>query len=146
MANTTDKTATGKGTSGARAESGPNLPKFPIRTTMPAELLRHDISDEELDMLDASKRDTLREAAWGFFGLGGGFVFSAARNIHATYISDKAVPLTGVDLIEVVACFAAFAIGITLAVICYRRSSVGGSLAARIRARTSSHSSGGASG
>ena len=144
MANVMDKTATGKGIAGVGAESGSNLTKFPIRTTMPAELLRHDISDEELDMLDASKRDTLREAAWGFFGLGGGFVFSAARNIHATYISDKPVPLTGVDLIEVIACFASVAIGITLAIICWRRGGVGGSLAARIRARTSSHSSGGA--
>lgn len=97
-------------------------------------------------MLDASKRDTLREAAWGFFGLGGGFVFSAIRNVHAAYISDKPVPLIIVDLIEVVACFAALAIGLTLTVICYRRSGTGGSLAAKIRARTSDDRGGGHNG
>lgn len=58
---------------------------FTISTTVPDELLRHDISDEELDLLCETRRDNIWEGLWIATGLALGGVPSTIPAV-LTYV------------------------------------------------------------
>lgn len=49
-------------------------PEYNIARTLPDELLRHDISDEELDMLCGSRTGGIREGMWAAIGTTAGAI------------------------------------------------------------------------
>ena len=72
----------------------------PIRTTMPDEILRHEISDEELGMLGATRKDYTVELAYVLLGAVLGSIMPTLRHIYGSYLAKEIVPLSGFDFIE----------------------------------------------
>ena len=64
-----------------------------IRTTMPDELLRHDISDEELEALAETRRDHLWEGMWVSLGSAIGFLPTTIISIYSAYVADEKTPI-----------------------------------------------------
>lgn len=74
---------------------------IPIETTRPERLLRHNISDEDLEMLAGLRREGLSEVFWGLFGAS---IVSLPPSIAAlvdTYSSSPPAPLTVLHLVEI---------------------------------------------
>jgi uncharacterized membrane protein len=71
---------------------------------MPDEVLRHNISDEELTMLADARRDNIWEGMWVALGSTVGFLPSAVSTIYA-YIKMENYALPGLDLIQLVLFF-----------------------------------------
>lgn len=111
----------------------PPGPGLTIRRTAPDELLRHDISDEELDMLCDSRRDNLSEGMWACIGGALGGVPSAIPALVHYWNSTTPMPLS--DLLQIIVFAVAGAIGFVLWHICSSRSGRATSLQAEIRNR-----------
>lgn len=77
---------------------------FNIRTTLPDELLRHNISDEELTMMSDSKRDNIWEGMWVAIGSTIGFLPSGVSILFA-FSSDESYRMTGLELAQVILFF-----------------------------------------
>jgi len=102
---------------GSREHGESGWHAIPIRTTHPDELLRHDISDEELEMLGENKKSFFHEFMWAALTGAIGSGPAATHNIHSAFFATPASALTAFELIEIViffgfvilACFAAVA-------------------------------------
>jgi hypothetical protein len=121
------------------AESGGGADKIPIRTTLPDELLRHNISDEELDMLGETKRSFFHEFMWATITGALGAAPAAIHDLGEAYVSTPAKPLSGFELFEVIVFFG-FAILAIFSGIMVRQETIKdpSSLKEKIRARTRS--------
>jgi hypothetical protein len=121
-------------TSASGAGSG-----YAVRTTLPDELLRHDISDEELDQLGDTQRGFFHEAMWSCIAGAVGASWGAIDALHEAYWATPAVPISlyGVWEIVVFAVFTAFA---AFCVFMVRRERTRPAIALKekIRARTRS--------
>ena len=86
-----------------------------IRTSQPDSLLRHNISDEQLEMLADLKREGLTEAGFAGVGVAGGALVPAADAILTAYVDKPAEALSVVGLINVIL----FAGGVLVAGFCF---------------------------
>lgn len=107
---------------------------YSIKRTMPDELIRHDISDEELDMLCDGRKDSAWEAMWVALGLSCG---ALPGSISAVMFYLDKQEITAVNLVTLLICVAAIVLSLALFLICQGRSGISRSLKARIRGRTS---------
>lgn len=80
---------------------------YTIKRTQPDEIVRHDISDEELTTLSDTKRGGLWEAMWIALGMSAGFAETAVSAIVDSYSSDKVQPLSVGDQAQVIIFFCA---------------------------------------
>lgn len=81
---------------------------------MPDKLVRHDISDEELDLLDASKSDNLTDAMWTLVGICMGAIPSSLAALWESFSPEINTPLSPFDLFQVIVAFAAGAVAFAL--------------------------------
>lgn len=109
---------------------------YKIERTGPDVLLRHDISDEELEKLADTKRDYLWEGKWVALGVCLGAVKACFDALSGAYISDPSVPLAIGGLIQVVIFFASAAAFGILWHVMKRKTSAASDLATAIRERT----------
>ena len=120
--------------SGPRFHSEPNR-LYKISLSQPDEIVRHDISDEELQMLSDLKRNWMMEAFWGFLGAALGAAKGGFSALFTAYGEGKASPMPTGDLFEVILFFVCFALGGLLLVVSLSRSSRTGKLVNKIRDR-----------
>jgi hypothetical protein len=107
---------------------------YTIACTMPDQLLRHNISDEELDMLCEGRRDNVWEGMWVAIGLLVGSLPSAANALWK--YDPKSPTLALVDLIQIVIFFISLVMAGVLCSIVVRRGRAVTKKEAEIRART----------
>lgn len=109
----------------------------PIVTTQPDRILRHNISDEELDMLVTGKSDSARE----IFLLASGGVLGAVTQGLSTilkyYRTKEGEPnnLGTADFISVIVLFSCLVLAVALFAVSNARAKQTKSLVDRIRAR-----------
>lgn len=115
---------------------------YRVSRTVPDELLRHDISDEELDVLVDVRRDYLWEGMWAAGGIAAGSGKSAIESLYAAYGASPATPLTAGAQFEVTVFFVALASFGLLAYMLKNKSKVATALARTIRERTKHRVSG----
>ena len=75
---------------------------YSVVRTHPDELLRHDISDEELEALCNMKRGPLYEGKWTAIGLFIGGLPQTIQAIYSAYIIDEKVAISMWDLTAIV--------------------------------------------
>lgn len=107
----------------------------PVVTSRPNHILRHDISDEELEMLCESKSDFVTEFIW--VGLGGmlGSLPTTFVSLMGYSASTTALPAT--DLIQILIFFLSLGIVIVAAVVAINRGRRSKDLRTAIRDRSS---------
>ena len=76
--------------------------QYKISTTKPDNLRRHDISDEELEMLSGESRDGLSEAFWAFVGVVLGALPSACQAFYRAFWAVPRIPLSITHLVEII--------------------------------------------
>ena len=106
----------------------------PVVTSRPNHILRHDISDEELEMLCESKSDFVTEFIW--VGLGGmlGSLPTTFVSLMGYSASTTALPAT--DLIQILIFFLSLGIVIVAAVVAINRGRRSKDLRTAIRDRS----------
>ena len=114
---------------------GDEAGKIAIRTTSPAEVLRHNISDEELDMLAGTKRENLDPFMWAMFSLATGALPAVIVAVYKAYWSSDATPLALVDLFQIVMVVAGLSMGLVALFVKQRRSVVANELVTKIRSQ-----------
>lgn len=102
---------------------------------MPTALRRHNISDEELEMLKTSNRDGLSEAFWAFAGAGIAGIPSTIVSLGDAYAREVTVPLSGLNLFGVIVTLICVALAIAIKVIDVKRGTRAGNLIEEIRNR-----------
>lgn len=110
--------------------------RLSIFTTQPARILRHNISDEELDMLCEGRRDFVLEFLWIAIGT---FVGSSPTALSALvdYFSETSTQQIPLDeLAQIVLFFVGLVSTITLGIVSFNRGRRAKSLQAQIRDRT----------
>jgi hypothetical protein len=110
-------------------------PPVQILTTQPAQLLRHNISDEELAMLGATNRDGLSEALWGFVGAAIALFSPVAEALWKAYIETPSTGLTILHLFEVAAFIGTSSVAITIWVVSSSRGKRAQEIISDIRGR-----------
>ncbi len=111
-------------------------PRTPsIRTTQPEELIRHNISDEELEMLKDTNRDGLNELFWGCVGAALASLPPACESLLKAYHETPAVPITIAHQAEIIIFVVTTAVAIVLLVISRSRSRRATDLVEGIRRR-----------
>lgn len=106
-----------------------------VRTTHPKEILRHNISNEELEMFTRNNRDGLSEAFWACVGGSIAALPAASSALHSSYIADKTESMTVFHLVELLI-FVCFLIGgIVIKIIDKKKGSSTDALVAEIRKR-----------
>lgn len=91
-----------------------------IVTTMPDEIPRHNISDEELDMLCDPSRDELWETKWAALGAGLGALPTAVDALLD--FSRPTGVLTVLDLVQVLIAVVAIAVWVVLRFVVQRKT------------------------
>ena len=108
---------------------------YAIVRTLPDQLLRHDISDEELAMLCERKADREWEGMWALGGIALGSLPSALAAV-SEYLANPERSLGLLDLFQVVLVVTSGAVALTLFIIAHRRGKDAGDLRRQIRERT----------
>lgn len=116
--------------------SSENKSTLNIRTTMPDELLRHNISDEELTDLADTRRDSLWEGMWVALGSAIGFLPTTIMAFYQAYFKDVPIPISFIDLFQVILFFVSAAIFIVLCIVLRSKSQTATNLVTAIRNRT----------
>ena len=107
----------------------------PVVTSRPNHILRHDISDEELEMLCESKSDFATEFIW--VGLGGMFGSLPTTFVSLKGYSASTLALPASDLIQILIFFLSLGIVIVAAVVSINRGRRSTDLRTAIRDRSS---------
>ncbi len=94
------------GSGGPRLNLRPDK-TYTIKRTQPDEIVRHDISDEELTALSDTKRGGLWEAMWIALGMSAGFAETAVSAIVDRFSSDEVQPISAGDLAQAIIFFCA---------------------------------------
>jgi hypothetical protein len=101
-------------------------------------LVRHDISDEELDMLRDSSTTGFSETMWGLWGVAGGFLTTIIEKSYHAFFKVPPSPLNLMDVMEFIIFSAALAAGFCLYFISYKKNKNGSDLLTSIRSRKKS--------
>lgn len=107
--------------------------EMPIITTSPQHILRHNISDEQLEKLSSSQTSSLENLMWACFGAASGDLSATLRNINSAFIADEKKPLDWVSTVEIVFFFVAVAVFLVLRTICAGYNKDRGKLVREIR-------------
>jgi len=107
----------------------------PIVTTQPERILRHTISDEELDMLCDSRTDLVLEILLVSVGATLGTVPAALPAMYS-YFSAQAPNLTLGDFIQVIIFWAGMVLAVGIGIVYTKKSRRSVSLRDQIRERT----------
>jgi hypothetical protein len=107
---------------------------YVIACTVPDQIDRHDISDEELTMLVDPRRDRLSDQKWGYFGVCGGAAIPALTALFNYLFHGRA--MGAVEGITTVFFFAFGAVALHTHLTDKRLALTPSTLAAKIRART----------
>lgn len=75
---------------------------YTIKRTQPDDLVRHDISDEDLTTLSDTKRGGLWEAMWIALGMSAGFAGTAVSAIVGRFSGDEVQPISAGDLAQAI--------------------------------------------
>lgn len=111
---------------------------FKISTTAPDELRRHNISDEELEMLTRDNRDGLSEAFWGLVGAAAAALPSAGESLWDAFAAKTPVALNPLHLIEVMIVVGGIVGAIIIKIVSRGRSNRVTELVTSIRGRQAS--------
>lgn len=106
----------------------------PVVTSRPNHILRHDISDEELEMLCESKSDFVTEFIW--VGLGGMLGSLPTTFVSLMGYSASTLALPASDLIQILIFFLSLGIVIVAAVVSINRGRRSKDLRTAIRDRS----------
>lgn len=106
-----------------------------ILTTAPEHILRHNISNEELDMLTAARTDMSREIMLVAIGAAIGALPAAATGVSA-YISAEIPTLPLAELIQLIVCVSGISLFVAMAVVRKDRVTSAKDLRNQIRERT----------
>jgi len=119
--------------------STPTPSNIPHKTTKPESIQRHDISDEELDMLSETRREWLIEAIWGMVGIAFGSVIPAGQSFYASFlaVADLRVALNFTGLIQLMMLSGSILLAAGFGIIAYRRGKTQDDLVTKIRNRKS---------
>ena len=109
--------------------------KTKIIVSRPDEIIRHEIADEELQMLSDLRRDWTMEAFWGFSGAAIGAVKGAFSALSAAYGEDTEKPMPSGDLFEIILFFVCFFLAAILLTVSQSRGSRASDLVKTIRNR-----------
>ena len=104
-------------------------------TTLPDQLLRHNISDEELTMISSLNRDPLLESFWGFLGIGVGTFIPSISAINNAYFIAESDKLPFIDLLQIVFCSVFSFAALVVLVIIWKRNKQATNLVEKIRNR-----------
>ncbi len=111
----------------------------PIVTTQPDRILRHSISDEELDMLCEARSDLVLEILLIAIGAAIGALPQAISAMYRyAKPAESATALTFVDFVSVLVFWACIAVAVGVGIVFYRRTNHAESLRNKIRERTGS--------
>lgn len=113
----------------------PSALGYTITRTKPAQLLRHDISDEELDMLCEGRKDRVWEGMWAAVGVALGSIPSSVAALGKYQTSSK---IGAVELTTLIICCIAIVLAAVLLAVGGFRGRGSGSLKQQIRERTPS--------
>ena len=118
--------------------------RIKIFETRPDEILRHNISDEELSVLADSRRDYLWEGMWVALGFAFGMAPSSISTMKKWVIADvdSLINFTGGELFEIVAFFVSSAVFGLLCYIMKNKGKDARDLVQEIRDRTKREMSG----
>lgn len=106
---------------------------YSIACTMPDQLLRHNISDEELDVLCDPPRDDMRELKWAAFGA----LFSSIPGAADALLGySPTEPVGRLALFQIVVLFVSAAVWLVLQFAVRRRTRTAHDKRTEIRART----------
>jgi hypothetical protein len=108
---------------------------YTIEITRPPKLRRHDISDDELEILRITAVDGFLEAFWGCLGALFAALPSAIDSAWDAWFSKSPHPLTVVHMIEIAIVIAAFSAAITLRLVTRRNQQRTNDLVKGIRKR-----------
>lgn len=72
--------------------------EIPVETSFPDTIVRHNISDEELDVLTSSQSN---EAMWAFVGITTGALIPAVNTVYKAFYASPPVPITGIGLLQI---------------------------------------------
>lgn len=109
-----------------------------IATTAPDTLLRHDISDEELEMIGGVKRDGFAEFMWAMVSLAVGAAPAGIEAIYKSYLAATPAPLSALGLVQVILMVAGIVLALATGVAIRRRGKPVADLVEAIRARAAS--------
>jgi hypothetical protein len=103
---------------------GATSPVIPQYTTQPDEILFHRIKDEELTALAEANNSGYIDAVWAFGSFAGGLLIPTAKSLIDSYTGPIAerVPLSGLDLFQIVLLSGSFFLFVA-ALILWKRSS-----------------------
>lgn len=113
-----------------------------IATTMPDELLRHNISDEELQALVDMRRDYLWEGMWVALGIALASSPTAITFLVNYFSNDNLIAISPSDLFHVIVLFVSSAIFGVLCYVTRGKSKSAQELARKIRERTKRYGTG----
>jgi len=124
---------------GGEAEDQPTVTGYTVERTSPDQLLRHDISDEELGILSDMRRDHTWEGMWASLALATGAAPNAIAAIWQGYAATPSVPIGAVDLIQTIFFFVGLVLAGVLFLITRSRAKTAADLVTEIRGRTPRH-------
>lgn len=108
---------------------------YKITRTKPDQLIRHDISDEELDMLCEGRKDHVWEGMWTALGVALGTIPTSLANFGKYQATGK---IGSVDLATLIICCVAIVLTAVLLAVGGFRGRGSGALKQQIRERTTS--------
>lgn len=118
-----------------RIDSGPDN-QYRITRSQPDEIVRHDISDEELISLSDLRRGYLWEGMWVALGVFLGVAPTAVSVVADSYTGEEYLPIEIGDLIQIVICSCAILSFLILAYVLKDKTKNARDLLERIRTRT----------
>jgi hypothetical protein len=101
-ASDTETIGSGGATPQGRTVVASSLTSIEIVTTQPIRLVRHNISDEQLEMLAATNRDGLSEAMWAMIGAAIALLPAAGEALWNGYVATPHTPLAILQLLEII--------------------------------------------
>jgi hypothetical protein len=117
-----------------KVESG-STHTIPVLTTIPNSVLRHNISDEELEMLSSSHTSGIENFMWAMVGASFGAVSAAFRNVYNAFFVDQPAPLSGGQLFEIILFIIPLFMAFGAAYVCHGRANGKNKLLIDIRSR-----------
>lgn len=124
---------------GAEENASISSVTYVVERTAPAQLLRHDISDEELGILSDMRRDHIWEGMWASMALAVGAAPNAIAALWNCYGKEPSAPLEIVDLIQIIFFFVGVVLAVVLSFITQSRAKKATDLVTEIRARPPRH-------
>jgi hypothetical protein len=106
-----------------------------IHTTLPDKLLRHSISDEQLEMFMTESKDGLSETFWGLVGAACAALPSSLEALYNSYYADNAVSLSILHLVEIIITVVAVTCAVLIKLVYRRRSMRTDNLVNKIRSQ-----------